>query len=228
MVDINKKTIAYHHICNVFDEYVASLQPACRPGCAVCCTINVTMTALEGYLIAETLAQTGHADVLESLEHHPSRQRFIPQYTLNQLAEMIAREESVPEEIIDPEWGSCPLLNENNCPIYDVRPFACRCLVSEKKCGDGGYALMSPSTVAVNQVMLQYIEHVDLQGFTGNMTDVLRYMRSAENRRRYRDGLLPDNRYPFIRNHPARHLLIEPACKETIAPLLAALNKGEF
>ena len=226
MFDIKEKTDAYIHICEVYDEHVGSLDLACRAGCAACCTINVTITALEGYLIVETLERSGRIDVLEPLNHYISRQRFIPQFTFNRLTEMMVREEDVPEEVIDPAWGACPLLNDNQCPIYALRPFACRCLVSQRECRYGEYALMSPLTVAVNHVMLQYIEHVDSSGFTGNMTDVLLFMKSPENRKRYRKSYLSVHGQPFIPNFPVRHLLIEPEYKEAIAPLLAALSRG--
>lgn len=226
MFDIVDKTNAYNHICRVYDDHAGSLGLACRSGCATCCTINVAITALEGYLIVEALERAGRIDVLEPLVHHLSRQRFIPQFTFNRLTEMMVREEDLPEEVIDPAWGACPLLGDDRCPIYDVRPFACRCLVSLEKCRYGEYALMPPLTVAVNHVMLQYIEHVDSSGFTGNMIDVLLFMQSPENRARYRAGYLSVHGRPFIPNFPVRHLLIEPEYKEAMAPLLTALNRG--
>ena len=226
MFNINEKINAYNHICKVYDEHVESFDLSCRPGCATCCTVNVTITALEGYLIVEALERNGRIDVLGPLAHHVSKQRFIPQFTFNRLTEMMVRGEDVPEEVIDPAWGECPLLSSDQCPIYHVRPFACRCLVSQKKCRSGAYALMSPLTVAVNHVMLQYIEHVDSSGFTGNMIDVLIFMQSADNRKRYREGYLSVHGQPFIPNFPVRHLLIEPEFKEAMAPLLEALNRG--
>jgi Fe-S-cluster containining protein len=227
MSDVDKKLGAYHHICHVFDEHAASVKSACGPGCAECCTINVTLTSLEGYLIAEALEQSGRGDLLKALEGYAARQRFIPQLTLNREAEKAVRGESVPEEINDPEWGRCPLLMDNQCPVYDARPFACRCMVSEEKCIRGGYALMPPFTLAVNRVMMQYIEHVDQSGFTGNLIDVLDYMRSPDNRRQYREGgVMNLDGCRLIRNHPAGRLLVEPEYRERIAPVLAALNKG--
>ncbi len=226
MFNIDDKTTAYNHICKVYDEHVDSLDLACRAGCATCCTINVTITSLEGFLIVEALERAGRVAVPDQLQAYLLRKRFIPQFTFNRLTEMIVKEEEVPEEVIDPAWGDCPLLSENQCPIYDVRPFACRCLVSQKTCRRGEYARMSPLTVSVNHVMLQYIEHIDSYGFTGNMTDVLIFMQSAENRMRYREGYLSVHGQPFIPNFPARNLLIEPEYKEDIAPLLDALNRG--
>ena len=229
MIDIRRKAEAYDHICAVFDHYITSFDSACRKGCADCCTINVVITSLEGYRIAETLEQTDRTHLLRDLsDEYAFRRRFTPRYTLNQLAEKIFSGETVDDEIIDPNWGPCPLLVEDACPIYDCRPFACRGLVSGQACRQKGYALMTPLTVAVNQVMLQYIEHVDAGGFSGNLTDMLRYMRSPGNRRRYLDGLEPGDGYSFISHVPARHLLVEPAEKEFIAPILSALNNGGY
>ncbi|MEW6078943.1 MAG: hypothetical protein AB1724_14105 [Thermodesulfobacteriota bacterium] len=227
MSDFNKKKAAYHHICNVYDEHIASIKRACGPGCAECCTINVTLTSLEGYLIAETLERSGHGYLFETLAGYAARRRFIPQQTLNQAAEKLFRGDPIADETNDPDWGHCPLLIDNQCPVYEVRPFACRCMVSEERCRQGVYALMPPLTVSVNQVMMQYIEHVDQDGFSGNIIDVLKYMRSPDHRRQYREGgRLDYNGFELIRNHPARHLLAEPEHRESIEPLLAELNRG--
>ena len=34
-------------------------------------------------------------------------------------------------ETLDPSWGACPLLFNDACPIYTLRPFGCRCMVSD-------------------------------------------------------------------------------------------------
>ncbi len=226
MPDIDKKTEAYNHICKVYDEYLASLDTACRPGCATCCTINVTMTSLEGYLIVDRLERTGRMNVLDGLDQHVSGPRFVPQFTFNRLTEMMLNQEPVPEEIIDPAWGRCPFTDKDQCPIYEVRPFACRCLVSQEQCRPGEAALMSPLTLAVNHIMLQYIEHVDAGGVTGNLIDVLIYMRSTENRRRYLDGRVSADPHRFVPNLPVRRLVVEPEYKDVVTSLLAALNRG--
>lgn len=227
MHDIINKTDAYYHICKVYDTYAGSLDRACRAGCAHCCTINVTLTSLEGYLIVEAFRQSGRMDLLTALKDHASRQRFIPRFTFNRLTEMMIKDETVPEEVIDPEWGACALLSNDQCPIYDVRPFACRCMISQRTCRPGEYAVMPPVTVSVNHVMLQYIEHVDSDGFTGNMTDVLIFMQSEENRKRYLDGGISFEGQPFVPNFPARRLLVEPEHKNIIGPLLEVLNTGQ-
>jgi Fe-S-cluster containining protein len=228
MIEFNKKKEAYHHICNVHDEHIASIKNTCGPGCAECCTINVTLTSLEGCLIAETLERSGRDDLFKALERYAARRRFIPQLTLNQEAEKMFRGEPVPDQANDPDWGRCPLLIDNRCEVYEVRPFACRCLVSEQKCAHSGYALMPPLTLAVNQIMMQYIEHIDRDGFTGNLIDVLGYMRSPENRRQYREDSIRSDYSGnlLIRNHPARHLLVEPELRGSIAPVLTDLNRG--
>ena len=226
MIGVNKKTAAYYHVCKVFDEYAASLTAACRQGCADCCTINVSLTSLEGFLIVEWLERSGRMDVLSPLRGQADRQRFIPRFTLNQAAESLARGEAVPEETIDPAWGACPLLNENRCPIYAVRPFACRCMISEMQCREEGSALMAPLTVAVGHVMMQYIEHIDTGGFTGNLTDVLLFMQSSDNRRRYREGEPWLGGAPFVPHRSARHLLVDPRHGRALEPILAALNAG--
>ncbi|MBW1709950.1 MAG: hypothetical protein JRJ73_08730, partial [Deltaproteobacteria bacterium] len=51
-MDLNLKIAVLDQICRIYDEFVAKLDIACEKYCADCCTRNVTMTTLEGYLMA--------------------------------------------------------------------------------------------------------------------------------------------------------------------------------
>ncbi len=227
MTDMDRRYAAYDHVCRVYEEYLDTLELACQKGCAACCTINVPLTSLEACRIVEYMEQTGQTKLYERLRAAVGRKRYQPQITRNRLARMIQQGEDVPEEASDPEWGGCPLLTGQACPVYEVRPFACRCLVSKTDCRTKGYARVDAFTVTVNDVMLQYIEHIDQPGFTGNLVEMLLYMESAENRRNYLSGRAPaappEN---SLAHEPATVLLVSPEEKAAIAPLLTALNQG--
>ena len=98
-------------------------------------------------------------------------------------------------------------------------------MVSSRRCDETGFADMDPFVVTVNNVILQYIEHVDRDGYSGNLTDLILFMASAENRRRYRDGALDRPPEGLIRNHPVRALMVPPRHRQKIAPLLKALEQ---
>lgn len=224
-MDIQEKLRVLDHIYAVHAGFIAGQETACGRQCDRCCTRNVTLTTLEAYQIATHLEASGKTGLFERLASAIDLPRFMPLVTTNGLADICLRGDDPPEEAIDPDWGACPLLTNGECPLYAVRPFGCRCMVSARRCDGTGAAEMAPLVVTVNNVILQYIEHIDRDGWSGNLTDLLIFMASEENRRRYHDGIL--NRPPagMIRNQPVRALMVPPRHRQQIAPLLAALQQ---
>ncbi|WP_373501039.1 hypothetical protein [Desulfococcus sp.] len=221
---VHEKLRVLDHIYRVYDGFIAGRETACRRKCARCCTRNVTLTTLEAYKIAVHLVDSGKSGLFGKLAAAVDVPRFIPRVTTNALADICLRGEEPPEEPNDPDWGGCPLLDDGECPLYAVRPYGCRCMVSARRCDDAGFAEMDPFVVTVNNVILQYIEHIDRDGWTGNLTDLLLFMASEESRRRYRDGAPDHPPGGLIRNHPVRALMVPPRHRQQIAPLIAALE----
>ena len=84
----------------------------CRKGCAFCCHMNVTATALEAMHIAATLRMGGRTDLERSV---------------SAASEVLSG--------LDPgsrlaRKSPCPLLVQGACSIYQARPIACRTLLS--------------------------------------------------------------------------------------------------
>lgn len=224
-MSIQEKLTALDHIYRVYDDFIGEHDTACRKGCHRCCTRNVTLTTLEAYKITAHLHQTDGGATLKTLSEIGNMPRFIPRVTTNGLADICMRgEDPPPEEEIDPDWGPCPLLDGGQCPLYVVRPYGCRCMVSTKRCEAGGFAEMAPFILTVNNVFLQYIEHIDRDGFSGNLTDTLRFMASETNRRRYREGAIDHPPEGMIRNHAVRALMVPPRHRQRLAPILKALD----
>ena len=171
-MDLNSKIAVLNQIYSVYDEFLHTLHMACKKYCAECCTRNVTLTTLEGYLIATHMISYGKSGLLENIESALPKKRFQPLTTTNRLADLCMKGGDPPEEKHDDSNERCPLLKDNLCPIYPVRPFACRCFVSKKDCRKQGYAEVDPFVLSVNNLFLQVIEHVDFQGFSGNLIDV--------------------------------------------------------
>ncbi|MDZ7833146.1 MAG: hypothetical protein U5L07_15460 [Desulfobacterales bacterium] len=168
-----KKLLALERIYARYEEYTRQLRVACQKYCAHCCTCNVTMTSLEAAYIRKALSDAEWAAIRQRLAPQLEKIRYQPEITLNQMAGLCANSQEPPEEIIDPNWGACPLLEKKACPIYSVRPFGCRCLLSGRNCGDSGYAEIDAYTITVNYVFTQFIEHLDQSGKTGNLSDIL-------------------------------------------------------
>jgi len=160
-------------IYTLHDDLMEKLDLACRAGCDLCCTRNVSVTSLETALIVRYLEKTGRSELLTKIESARNRPRFQPLTTTNTLAYLCRNGEDPPEEDCDPAWRPCPLLTDNRCPIYAVRPFACRCMVSKSVCRHDGQAAIDDYLLALHTVFMQFIEHADASGCTGNLIDML-------------------------------------------------------
>lgn len=224
---IDERLAAYEHVCRVYDDCLERLDLVCEKGCDTCCTVNVTVTSLEAWRIAAYLREQDRPDLMAAIRSALDGKRYHPALTMNAIAGIYSQGVDVPEEVMDPSWGGCPLLTSHTCPIYAVRPFSCRCMVSSGDCRTTGYARADAFTVTINNVMMQYIEHVDQGGFTGNMLDMVVYMADAEISAAYSRGEHPAAPVNGIANAPAPVLLAQPEDRQKLAPILNLLNAQE-
>ncbi|MBU2645588.1 hypothetical protein KKI24_12845 [bacterium] len=207
----DRKRAILQEIYRIHQDWISGQDLACTIRCADCCTRNVTMTSLEGLNIVQKLDDARRGQCLQRLSGETGNPRFSPKITVNGMAERCAKGEALPEENLDPGWGRCPLLVADQCSIYPDRPFECRALVSRKSCRASGFADMPPVTVAVNTLFRQYIEHIDADGTSGNLMDVLLQQLGKQS-----PGL--------IANRPITILMIDPAFKSELDPILETLN----
>ena len=91
---------------------------------------------------------------------------------------------------------------------------------------ENGYAEVDPYVLAVNSLFLQYIEHVDKDGYFGNLTDVLIFTQNEESRKLFKKGILTCEDTRMISNRPIRAFSIAPEHKARIEPILKALQKN--
>lgn len=223
-MNIDQKLSALDRIYTLYHDLTATFETACTKGCATCCTSKVTLTSLEGYRIVGQLIQNNQLNLLRRLDGIDPARRFCPQLTTNALADTCARGQDPPEEPERPQ-GACPLLDKSVCPIYSVRPFGCRCLVSRHRCRSQGYADIDEYVLTVNTVCLQVLEHLDAEGVTGSLVDILRLFESADTRRDYRNGRLRISSEILVPNSPLRVLMIPPEHRDRIKPFLQLLSE---
>ncbi len=197
---IRRRLETLEKIYTLHDDLMEKLDLACRTGCDLCCTRNVSVTSLEAALIVRHLEKTGRSELLTKIESARNLLRFQPLTTTNTLAHLCRNGESPPKEDYDPAWRPCPLLTDNRCPIYAVRPFACRCMVSKSVCQPDGQAEIDDYLLTIHTVFLQFIEHADATGYSGNLIDML--VRSARTSGFENHGLVP--------NRPIEMLLLPP------------------
>lgn len=221
---LNAKLTILERIVDIYDRFVGEFDLACEKYCAHCCTANVTMTTLEGYRILNHMEQTGETHYLKTIARQAHPDRFLPRISINRMADICARGGDPPDEHLNPDAGPCPILADNTCPLYPVRPFGCRCMVSARNCGLTGFADMDPFILAVNDVFLQYLEHIDAQGYTGNFVDVMQFLESDENRQKYAAGRLRAAPDGLVANQPVFVLMIPPEHRERIQFVLKQIR----
>ena len=223
-MDLNAKLTILERMVAIYDQFIGDYDLACEKYCAHCCTANVTMTTLEGFRIFDHLERSANAQCLETISANIHPERFRPQISINRMADICARDGDPPEEHLNPEAGPCPVLEEDACRLYSVRPFACRCMVSAQNCGQTGFADMDPFILTVNDVFLQHLEHIDAQGYTGNFADVMQFLAVAENRSNYVAGHLGPAPEGLVPNQPVFVLMIPPEHRERIQPILKQIR----
>ena len=222
-MDLTIRLTVLDQIYALYDDFIGQMDTACRRYCAACCTGNVILTTLEGYQIALYMTAQGRSDLFARIQAAAGQRRFQPTMTINTLADLCSRGQSVEPEAGDPQWGACPLLIADECPIYAVRPFGCRCLVSTHDCRRTGAAAMDPLVLTVNTLCLQVIEHVDRCGFSGNLIDVLCCLASDLGRGQYCRQELNPGPVPMVANRPLTKLMIPPEHRQATAALCQAL-----
>mgnify|MGYP001118782573 CR=1 FL=1 len=213
-----------NHIYHLYDQITGSAAPACGPGCARCCTCNVTLTSLEARWMTDRLPSPRHQTLLEIITHRFPAKRYIPKISANRFARLCMEDTDLPEEENDPSWGNCPLLENDLCTVYDVRPFGCRAMMSETDCRDTGCAQMPPWILTVNNVFLQAIEHLDQDGYSGNLSDMLLTLAGSETTHQGIHNLSLKDERRFVRNEPIKYLMIPPEHREQMAPIVRNLS----
>lgn len=224
-MDIQKKIGILEDLYRLYDDTVAAEAVACQKGCAHCCTRNVTATTLEGYRLVDRLPAETLNGLFGRLSNSAGQARFRPLVTINAMAEMTARGEDPPEEVCDPAWTPCPLLEGDLCTVYGLRAFSCRCMVSAAVCAGGGYADMSDFFITVNTVFQQVVEHLDVPGITGNLLDILAMFEEVENRSLYRTGMLQPAATGLPVNRHLKMLMIPPEHRERLQPVMAQMQQ---
>ena len=222
---IDSKLKILEQIYTIYDRFAASLDLACKKYCDHCCTSGVTLTTLEGYKIIDRLTSDTDTDIIQKIHSASEIKRLRPQITTNRLAQLCAAGVDPPEEVDNLDLQACPLLLDHQCPIYELRPYGCRCLVSRHNCGEKGYAEIDDFVLSVNTVFLQSIEHVDAGGCSCNLVDILQAMSVEQNREAYSNSALHCSANKLIPNQPLEVLMIPPEHRTRMEPILQELRQ---
>ena len=172
-IDVSNKFKVLAAIYFFYDRFLKGFSMACRPGCHACCTVNIVATSLEaGHLLRSSFFD--NLDLKKLLYSATARPIYRPSLSTNQIADFCLRQEEIPSDRVEHGEGVCPFLDQEGlCSVYENRPFACRAMSSREVCQYGGEADMEPFLVTVNLAIYQIIEHLDKEGVSGNLLDVL-------------------------------------------------------
>ncbi len=224
-MSISDKINALNHLFHVLEEIHVDKAPFCHRGCSACCTQKVTMTTLEGYFLYDYLIQNNRDQTI-SYSFSPRQKHQSPNSTINTWAKRCAEnnEQGEPNLTADTPLGVCPWLAEQHCSIYPARPLACRIMVSQKDCRISGMAHMEPFDVTLNHVMMQFVEHIDQHGLTGQMGDVMTYLSRDDHRHSYKTTGTLVGPKGLLQNQPLTVLMVPPEHRRMIGPILKKLN----
>lgn len=225
-MNIGSKLAVLDKIYGIYDDFSSGLKLACKKGCSLCCTRNVTMTTLEGFKVVEGILEKGKGRLFGRIKESVES-GFRPRITINEMAQICSEDKDLPEEEMD-DGGECPLLIGGECSVYDKRPFACRCFVSNLDCAEGGSAVVDDFVVTVNNIFMQVIEHADSGRFYGNLSDILIFLESEENREKLSSGMIRNPPSGLIKNHPLRILMIPPEHRERAEHIVEVLRKVTY
>jgi hypothetical protein len=222
-MNLKQRLIILNNIYRLYCDVTKTLDVACRKYCATCCTLNVTLTTLEGYLIADQMISNGQPYLFETIQTKISEHRFKPKFTINRIAALCMKGDAQPKQEKTHSNESCSILKDHLCPIYEVRPFGCRCFMSKLDCRKAGYAEVDPFVMTLNTLFMQVIEQVDFMGFSGNFADVVLLMASSENRENYKNISLKHPGPDFVSNIKIKVLMVPPEHREKIKPVMDSL-----
>ena len=222
--NIERRLSVLGRIYNLYAEFIAPYDMVCRHGCAACCTCNVTLTTLEGYRLLAGLEGGARGALLEKARAASGGKRFQPQITINEIARLCRDGMPVPDEPVDPAWGACPVLLDDACPLYALRPFGCRCMVSRRDCRRTGHAQVDDEILTVNNLFLQHIEHIDALGGTGSLIDVLHYFDHPSRWTTYQETMTITEDSGLAPNRPIPVLMVPPEHRRQVQSLLQKLR----
>lgn len=225
MSNIITKLKILDQIYAIYDEFTGSLDLACRKYCDHCCTSDVILTTLEGYKIMDGLSPDMAWDLVRKIKPALKRDHFRPRTTTNRLAKLYADGIDPTEDNISSNLTACTLLADHQCPIYELRPYGCRCLVSRNNCGNKGYAEIEDFVMSVNTMFLQTIEHVDAGGCSGSLIDILWTMADEKKRKDYRNGALHCSANRLTPNRALEVMMIPPEHRRKLEPILEKLRQ---
>lgn len=201
---------------NLQETTFQTFDKACTPGCTFCCTRNVVITGLEAEFLSLAMGEKENTRLETAFSQTPALLRMQPRLTLNAMAALYMKGEDPPEDLTDPSWWPCPLLDDKTgkCTAYAHRPMACRCMISKIRCNADTFADMKEDTILLHTLFLQAVEHLDANGKSANLMDLLMEIRHPGS-----------NPVAMPKNHKIPMLMIPKSSQEKLRPILGEISQ---
>ena len=158
-------------IFSLFATWVKDMPVACTKGCSTCCTLNVSISWLEGVRIHRFIKANCMEEWLACQLDRTSPVNQ-PQMTANTFAATLLAGRDIPLQPVK-FTGTCPFLEDNLCCIYEVRPFGCVGFASQTPCSPGQPARVPASYMTATTAINQILEHLSRDRPWGNMISIL-------------------------------------------------------
>ncbi len=223
-----------HSLYQIHDTAMADFSVVCKEQCSDCCTCNVVATSLEISYLFSKLESRGITDLKTRVAENFPENRYQPGTTTNGFAIQCLEDDGAEpeEEENDPSWGECPLLEDGRCTVYGARPFGCRNMMSQVACHDQGIAQVPPLALTINTIFLQYIEHIDSNGFSGNLSDMVSLYLKDTNSNRGAGSLYlsleniedSDKTGGIIQNYKIPALMVPPEHRRDVESILKEIS----
>ena len=78
--------------------------------------------------------------------------------------------------------------------------------------------------LTLNHILLQYLEGLDVPGFSGNLIDVLLFLNNPQNRKDYEQQAVAAPPETLLKNRPVSVLMIPPEHRQNLQPVLQTIQ----
>ncbi len=222
---LEEKKALVERLYHLLAEEATRYPFVCKPGCAVCCTVNILATGAEARYFLDSLQPEEKEALYQKLLPLKGGPRLRPKVTPNEMAAIyMAGKEPPPDEgfVYEP----CLFLGQDaRCQIYQRRPFICRTVFSLKTCQMGNEAVMPPEFFSLSTVLIQLLEEIDFAGLYGSFYDLLLFFLERERAPEPEAVTIPEE---LLANREAPDFAIPPEHERYVRGVLSRLYREKI
>lgn len=147
-----------------FDKQIGMLKTVCTKGCASCCYQFVPVMSFEVNYIKDAFRDLKPSIKKKVIEQYQIAMNHFLENTSNKPILTFKEVHGSYAQKVGRDWIACPFLVENQCSIYEVRPFTCQMhfqLDDPQKCKENN---VRDTDKKAMQIMARFLEFLLLNG----------------------------------------------------------------